>query len=208
MSPPLLSAVGLRAVAGARTLFDELDVVVRGGELVAVTGPNGAGKSTLLRLLLRLRRPVRGLVQGAPGVAVGYVPQLDPDDPGLPFPAINVVLQGLPRLRFSPFSARRAHHAARAALDRAGYAAPASRRYGLLSGGERRRVLLARALVARPGLLILDEPTAGIDVDGEREFIELVLREVREGVGAIWVCHGLGMVEEAADRVVRLGGDA
>jgi ABC-type Mn2+/Zn2+ transport system ATPase subunit len=87
-----------------------------------------------------------------------------------------------------------------------GFPAPPRRRYGHLSGGERRRVLLARAIARGPQLLALDEPTAGVDAEGTVEFLRLIEAEVRErGAAAIWVCHGLPAVEASADRVVRLG---
>ncbi len=157
---------------------------------------NGSGKTTLLRMLLGLLRPDEGTVERARGLTVGYVPQLDPADAGLPFPALSVVEQG-----------RASRAKAHAALERVGFGAPHHRRYGDLSGGERRRVLLARAIARGPMLLALDEPTAGVDADGTAEFLRLVLGEVRDRrVAAIWVCHGLAAVEGAADRIVRLGG--
>jgi len=188
----LLSARGL----SHRGLFEALDLDVRAGELVALTGPNGSGKSTLLRLLLGLERPERGSIRRAAGLRVGYMPQLDPSDPALPFPALSVVQQG-----------RATRARAAEALDLVGYRAPHSRRYSLLSGGERRRVLLARALAAKPGLLALDEPTAGIDVEGESALFDLLLVEVRSrGTGLLWVGHGASSLERVADRQVRLGG--
>jgi len=206
-SDVLLSARGIEARAGGRVLFSGLDLDVRRGELVALTGPNGAGKSTLLRILLGLSSPASGHVVLHEGTSVGYVPQLDPGDPGHPFPALSVVEQGLSG---SPWTPRRwigSRRAARAALDRVGFRVPPTRRYTHLSGGERRRVLLARALVGRRGLLALDEPTAGVDVEGEQEVERIVWSEVRDrGAGAIWVCHGLSSVEREATRVVRLGG--
>jgi zinc transport system ATP-binding protein len=203
----LLSGRDLAARVGGRVLFEGLSLDVRRGELLALTGPNGSGKSTLLRILLGLARPTAGRVVRAAGVRVGYVPQLDPGDPGLPFPAATVAAQGLVGRASSAHRslARRVADA----LARVGYAAPQSRRYTRLSGGERRRVLLARALAGETDVLALDEPTAGVDVEGEREVIDLVLSEVRSGrCGAIWVCHGLSLVEHAAHRVLHLGGDA
>jgi zinc transport system ATP-binding protein len=180
---------------GGRALFRGLDLDVARGGLVAITGVNGSGKSTLLRVLLGLRRPDEGAVERAAPLSIGYVPQLDPADSGLPFPALSVVRQGL---------ATRA--ASLAALSRVGFRAPPGRRYARLSGGERRRVLLARAIARGPVLLALDEPTAGVDAEGTAEFLRIVEAEVRErGAAAIWVCHGLAAVESAADRVVTLG---
>jgi ABC-type Mn2+/Zn2+ transport system ATPase subunit len=204
----LLRTKGLGASIGGRALFRGIDLEVRPGQLVAVTGVNGSGKSTLLRILLGLRRADEGTVERAPDLTVGYVPQLDPADPGLPFPALSIVDQGLPRARFSPRAFREARGAALDALHRVGFAAPPRRRYDHLSGGERRRVLLARALARKPNLLALDEPTAGVDVDGTAEFLRMIEIEVRErGAAAVWVCHGLAAVEAAADRVLHLGGD-
>jgi zinc transport system ATP-binding protein len=154
---------------------------------------NGSGKTTLLRILLGLRRPDEGTVERAPKLAIGYVPQLDPADPGLPFPALSVVAQGrAPRARCVE------------ALRRVGFLAPHHRRYGDLSGGERRRVLLARAIARGPDRLALAEPTAGVDAEGTAEFLRLVEAETARGAGAIWVCHGLLAVEAAARKVVRL----
>ena len=205
----VLSARGLAARAGGRTLFEGLDLDLRRGSLVALTGPNGAGKSTLLRILLGLVWPAAGRVERAPGLTVGLVPQLDPADPGLPFPAASVVAQGLPPSPAARRALGGAASAVRAALDRVGFRPPPSRRYSVLSGGERRRVLLARALVGAPALLALDEPTAGVDAAGEREVVALVRDEVaRRGAAVVWVCHAVPGVEASADRVVAVGGVA
>lgn len=205
----VLSARGLAARAGGRTLFEGLDLDLRRGSLVALTGPNGAGKSTLLRILLGLAWPAAGRVERAPGLTVGLVPQLDPADPGLPFPAASVVAQGLPPSPAARRALGGAASAVRAALDRVGFRPPPSRRYSVLSGGERRRVLLARALVGAPALLALDEPTAGVDAAGEREVVALVRDEVaRRGAAVVWVCHAVPGVEASADRVVTVGGVA
>jgi zinc transport system ATP-binding protein len=206
--PTLLSARGLAARAGGRVLFESLDLDRVGGTVTVVTGPNGSGKSTLLKVLVGLQRPSRGRVERATRATVGYVPQLEPGDPGLPFPAATVVAQGLPRGRAARAALGPRADAVTGALARAGYAAPPSRRYTVLSGGERRRVLLARALVGRPALLVLDEPTAGVDAAGERDVVALVQEARERGAAVVWVCHALPAVEASADRVVRLGSGA
>jgi zinc transport system ATP-binding protein len=200
----LLRGSDLAVRAGGRLLFEGLSLDLRRGEIVVLTGPNGAGKSTLMRVLLGLQRPQGGRVHRADGLRVGFVPQLEPSDPGLSFPAATVVTQGIP---WPSRPGRRA--SALAALERVGFRPPPSRRYDRLSGGERRRVLLARSLVRAPMLLALDEPTAGVDVAGEREVLDLVRREAREeGTAVLWVCHGLHEVEREADHVIRLGEEA
>lgn len=204
-SPVLLRGTSLRARVGGRTLFEGLDLELRAGELVALTGPNGSGKSTLLRILLALTRPATGSVERARGLSFGYVPQLDPGDPGLPFPASSVVAQGLSGRARRSLGAR-ARSAVSESLAKVGFRPPPSRRYTRLSGGERRRVLLARALVGKPDVLALDEPTAGVDAQGERAVVDLVRESLADrGCAALWVCHALPSVEHAADRVIRLG---
>ena len=202
-----LRGTGLSARVGGRTLFEGLDVEFGAGDVVALTGANGAGKSTLLRLLLGLERPAAGRVERGAGVRVGYVPQLDPGEEGLPFPAATIVAQGArPRGRGGAAGAGGLGRAVRAALALAGFRPPASRRYTRLSGGERRRVLLARALVGEPDLLALDEPTSGVDAAGEAEVLDLVLGLARSrGTSVAWVAHGVARLESAASRVIRLG---
>jgi len=186
---------------GGRRLFSELSLQLREGEITVLTGPNGAGKSTLLRILVGLLRPTAGRVIRKRGIRVGYVPQLDPHDPGISFPAMTIVAQGV------PWPSRRVSAArTRAALQRVRFRPPPSQRYDRLSGGERRRVLLARALVCAPALLALDEPTAGVDIQGEKEVLDLVREVARsQGTAVVWVCHGLAEVEREADHVLRLG---
>lgn len=209
---PWVRGIGLTLRAGGRTLFEGLDLAVSPGELVVLTGPNGSGKSTLLRTLLGLERPAFGRVERIEGVRIGYVPQLDPGDAGLPFPASSIVAQGLEGANSSfgwwggagGRAGRRAVIAE--ALTRVGYRAPPSRRYTRLSGGERRRVLLARALVGSPDLLALDEPTAGVDAAGEGEVLDLIVGLNRErGTSIIWVAHGIQRLEASAHRVIDLG---
>ena len=197
---PLIRGAGLAARAGGHPLFAGLDVGLWPGEFVVISGPNGSGKSTLLRTLIGLVRPSEGRVERIEGIRIGYVPQLDPGAEALPFPASSIVAQGVVRRGVG----RRA--AVARALAQVGFRAPPSRRYTRLSGGERRRVLLARALVDSPDVLALDEPTAGVDPAGEGEVIERVAGLNRaQRMSVIWVAHGLARLEACAHRVVDLG---
>lgn len=183
-----------------------LDIAVT--EFVGVIGPNGGGKSTLLQLLLGLGTPQRGSIEvlgRAPAAArsrVGYVPQRASIDAGVPANVLDIVLMGrlLPG-SWGPRFARRDVEAARASLDRARIADLERRSWSTLSGGQRQRVLIARALVADVDLLLLDEPTAGVDTHREEELLDL-LGDLNAELPIVMVTHDLPLVAAHMDRAV------
>lgn len=182
------------------------------GSFTALIGPNGAGKSTLLRILLGLLRPDRGEVRifGAPAGdrsrPIGYVPQRVKLPAGFPLTVIEVVLMGrygrLGPLR-RPGAADRA--IAAAALAQVGVSELARRRFSDLSGGQQQRALIARALAGEPRLLLLDEPTAGLDPAARARFYALVC-DLQHGHGltVLSASHDLEVVSEHVDRLVLL----
>jgi ABC-2 type transport system ATP-binding protein len=185
----------------------ELDLAVGPGEILGVLGPNGSGKTTLFRVLCGEIRPsagraaVLGAAPGARGLRtrVGY----QPDGP-VPFPAFRAAallryfggLLGLPR---SGLASRVA-----ALLERVGLAEVAGRRVGALSTGMQKRLALDAALLADPELLLLDEPTAGLDPFGSRIVLELLRETAAAGTAVVMASHRLDEVEEIAGRVVLL----
>jgi zinc transport system ATP-binding protein len=190
---PLLRVEGLVVRFGGEAMVDHVSLEVARGEIVTLVGPNGSGKTTLLRTALGLHPADGGRVHRAPGLRVGYVPQHLGLDPALP---ITV-------RRFITLTAGAGATAVGEALAAVGAPHLAESPMRSLSGGERRRALLARALVRRPGLLVLDEPTAGVDVGGQAEFYRLIDRiRHREGCGVLLVSHDLHLVMAATDRVV------
>ncbi len=190
---PLLRIEGLSVRFGGETVVDHVDLEVARGEIVTLVGPNGSGKTTLLRAALGLHRADRGRVRRARGLRIGYVPQALKLDATLP---ISVH-------RFLALSGRASRDDRAAALDAVGAAHLEHGPMRALSGGETRRVLLARALVRRPDLLVLDEPTAGVDVGGQADLYRLIDRIRREqGCGVLLVSHDLHLVMAATDRVV------
>jgi ABC-type Mn2+/Zn2+ transport system ATPase subunit len=177
-------------------------LVVRPHEFVVLLGSNGSGKSTLLRGLLGFLPPLAGRVSRRPGLRIGYVPQRETLDPLYPLSAFEVARLGAWRdLPFWRLGGARERARARAALLACRAAELAVQRYSELSGGQRQRVLLARALASDPELLLLDEPTAGIDPEAEQAILDL-LRELRETRGlSIWmVTHHVQSIAGRADR--------
>ncbi len=187
---------------GGRPVVRRASLVVRPREFVVLVGSNGSGKTTLLRGLLGFLPPLAGRVSRRPGLRIGYVPQRETLDPLYPLSALDVARLGAWRdLPFWRLSGVRERARAREALEACRAAELAARRYSELSGGQRQRVLLARALASSPELLLLDEPTAGIDPEAERGILDL-LRELREAHGlSIWmVTHHVHAMAGRADR--------
>ena len=170
-------------------------MAVSNGEVVTLIGPNGAGKTTLVRVLLGLLQVDRGAVHRNASMSVGYVPQRIHFDFTLP----------LTVERLMTLTGRRSDATVREALEETAVGHLVSARVSELSGGELQRVLLARALVRMPNLLVLDEPVQGVDYTGEADLYELIAGIVdRRGCGVLLVSHDLHLVMAATDRVVCL----
>ncbi len=197
--PPVIQVDGLGVALGGQQILSGIDVAVGAGEVVALLGANGSGKSTLVRALLGIVPVDSGTVRlfgqplgaGVPWKRVGYVPQRLPAATGVPANAIEVVASGLltgRRLRPPRDARARAH----AALEQVGMADKARRPVHELSGGQQQRVLIARALVRSPDLLVLDEPTSGIDIPTQQTFVDTVQRLHAEGATVLVILHELG----------------
>ena len=207
-----LVACDLSLTLGARRVLDGVSLSIRTGEFVCLVGPNGGGKTTFLKVALGLLAPDAGSVEvlgGPPERArrrVGYLPQRKAFVRDFPATSAELVLanrSGSWPLRIG----REDREAARAALARVGGEHLLDRPLSSLSGGETQRVFLARALVIEPELLLLDEPTAGVDAKGREEFLELLAGvAAREDLTAVLVTHHLAAVRQLADRVAYLDG--
>lgn len=185
---------------GGRELVEHVSFKLSTGELVALIGPNGAGKTTLLRAILgELRFTGRIQVHGK----IGYVPQRLNFDRSMPMTVLEFLALGMQRRPLALGVAPRVKQCVVEMLSRVGGASLLPKPLGGLSGGELQRVLLAAALSNSPSLLLLDEPAAGVDIEGEAAFIELIQREVREKqCAAILVSHDLSVVADITDRVL------
>ena len=193
----LVRVRGLDVRLGGRAVLSGVDLDVGPGEIVTIVGPNGSGKTTLLRAILGAVAPSAGRVEARLGLRVGYVPQRLQLDRSLPLTVARFL--DLPR------PAGRAVRAE--ALAEAGVPDLGERQMAQLSGGQFQRVLLARALIGRPDLLILDEATQGLDQPGSAAFYRRI-EAVRAALGCavLMVSHELHVVMAASDRVVCLNG--
>ncbi|MDR1421175.1 MAG: ABC transporter ATP-binding protein [Treponema sp.] len=186
---------------GETKVLENASFHIHEGEFVALVGPNGSGKTTVLKLLLGLKTPGAGKIELF-GARAGYVPQQPPGDEIFPISVRNVVRMG--RLLPSRLYSKEDRSAAEEALRQAEISDLADRPYGALSGGQRRRVLVARALAARPDILILDEPTANMDAEsGERLFD--ILGKLKGTTTILIVTHDTDFVSSLTDRVLCMG---
>jgi zinc transport system ATP-binding protein len=207
---PLLRLRALEVGYGGRALLPPISFEVRPGELWALVGPNGGGKSTLLGTVVGLLPPVGGGVDRPSGAVVGYVPQRTSVDMAVPARVIDLVRGGHDRgLSFlSPLHPLRGRAAVARAMAETRTEALAHQRFAALSEGQKQRVLLARALVGDPRLLVLDEPTSAMDLGAERAVFELLERLRRErDLAVIVVGHHLPVLLGRATHVALVDQD-
>jgi zinc transport system ATP-binding protein len=207
----LIDVVNVSFAYGARLVLEDVNLPIFERDFLAIIGPNGSGKTTLLKIILGLLEPYRGAVRilGQPIAElrdrrlIGYIPQKATHfDPIFPVSVREVVAMAVRREGLS----RRAEDLAiREALDVVGLSRHMRRRIGALSGGEQQRVFIARAIVRRPRLLFLDEPTAGVDAGTQKEFyglLDLLNRE--HGMTIVLITHDIGVVDKHVTRVACL----
>lgn len=194
---PLISVHDLSVRYGANTVLQHVNMAVEPGEIVTIVGPNGSGKTSLLRAIIGATPLKAGQVTLKPGLRIGYVPQKLHIDPTLP---ITVE-------RFLRLNSRASRQDCMAALRAASVPDLLKRQMAQLSGGQFQRVLLARALINQPEILLLDEATQGLDQRGSAAFyqqIEAVRRDT--GCAILMISHELHVVMSASDRVICLNG--
>jgi zinc transport system ATP-binding protein len=195
MSDELIRLAGVGVTFAGQAVLQDVQLSVRSGEIVTLIGPNGAGKTTLVRAVLGLLKTNSGSVWRKPKLRIGYMPQKLHVDATLPLSVLRF-------LRLVP-GVTRVH--AQAALAEVGAEQVIDSPLQSISGGELQRVLLARALLRKPELLVLDEPVQGVDVAGQAELYRLItqLRD-RHGCGVLMVSHDLHLVMSTTDQVVCL----
>lgn len=195
MSNALIRLEQVGVTFAGQNVLENIALSVEPGQIVTLIGPNGAGKTTLVRAVLGLLKPHSGTVWRKPKLRVGYMPQKLHVDPTLPLSVLRFLrlVPGVDRAR------------AQAALKEVGAEHVIDNPVQSISGGEMQRVLLARALLREPELLVLDEPVQGVDVAGQAELYSLITRlRDRHGCGVLMVSHDLHLVMSTTDQVVCL----
>ena len=207
--PVLLDQVSVSI--GGRPILRDVDLTVRTGDMVTLLGPNGSGKSTLVRAVTGLLPRTRGTISlfGTPledfsdWHRLGFVPQRPTATGGVPATVREVVASGrVGRRRLLRPTSAADRRAVEAALDVVGLADRASYGVSQLSGGQQQRVLIARALAGEPELLVLDEPTAGVDLPNQRALAEALGRLKERGATILLVAHEIGPMAPLIDRSV------
>ena len=203
---PLIEAVDLSVTYNGETALDQVTFSVERGDQVAIIGPNGAGKSTLIKAMLGLLRPSSGSVDvHVPRERIGYVAQNEAVDWNFPVTVRDVVMMGCAR-RIGWFKPpKREHqHIVDEALERVGLTAVQGRQIGELSGGQRRRVFIARALAQDAELLILDEPFSGVDSGAQADLMQVLERLNRDGLTILLSTHDLDLAFARFPKVMAL----
>lgn len=192
------------------TILDNISLELLAHDFLVVIGPNGGGKSTLMKLILGMLHSKHGAIkifgmpQGSTTTSIGYVPQNTNINIDFPIKVIDVVMMGA--VRDKKFFFRRSQDDLNKAMEKlalVGMERFAQTKIGKLSGGQRQRVIIARALFSQPKLLILDEPTSSIDVDGQKQIYDL-LKELSKTITIIVVSHDMSIILKYATKVAHI----
>ncbi|MBU2873082.1 zinc ABC transporter ATP-binding protein ZnuC [Marinobacter salexigens] len=194
MSEVLVAIEDLTVRFGDRLVVDRVNLSLHRGDIITIIGPNGAGKTTLIKTILGIQVPTSGRIMRAQNLAIGYVPQHLSLETTLPLSVKRFMLLSGQSLA-----------ECESALARTGVSHLLKASVHHLSGGEQQRLLLARALVRKPDLLVLDEPAQGVDINGQAALYDLI-RQLRDELncGVIMISHDLHLVMAATDKVICL----
>lgn len=209
---PLLDLQHVSHGFGGAPVLEDVHLHLHDGQFAAIVGPNGAGKTTLLKLALGMLRPTQGTVRfrdrevsGRPPPGVAYVPQVETVDWSFPVTVNQVVhLGGTRRAGPWPWPSAADRRNGAALLDRLGLSGLGTRHIRQLSGGQQQRVFLARALMAEPDLLVLDEPTAGVDIHTAESVLHLLAELNQGGMAILMTTHDLNAAAAHAPWVICL----
>jgi zinc/manganese transport system ATP-binding protein len=212
---PIVALENVSCGYGRTVVLRDVTLALPAGTFTGLVGPSGAGKTTLLRLLMGQVAPTRGrvlvdgvaLARGTLPAGIGYVPQLETVDWNFPVTVEQVVLMGRIRsMGWQPWPSREDRAALAALLERLGLRHLARNHIRELSGGQQQRVFLARALISNPRLLLLDEPTSGVDIKTRNDVLALLHELNRQGISIMLTTHDLNAVAATLPHIVCMNG--
>jgi len=201
---PLLRLHAVRCRYGTQTVLDGIDLTIGDSDFIGIVGPSGSGKTTLLRVLLGVMPPVAGTVTRRDGLRIGYVPQVETINWSFPVTVGEVVLMARQQRFMRPRANRQDHADVETTLRRLGIAELVDRHIRALSGGQQQRVFIARALLGAPHLLIMDEPTSGVDVRTRHEIIHLLAELNADGLAMVLSTHDLNGIATHLPHIICL----
>jgi ABC-type Mn2+/Zn2+ transport system ATPase subunit len=191
VSAPLVALRGVSFAYDRSRVLSDVTYSVQAAQFTGIVGPSGSGKTTLLRLLLGMVKPTAGELVRSPGLAVSYVPQLETVNWNFPVTVHDCVLMSRPSRRLIPTPTKQERVEVAEVLERLGIADLAGRHIRELSGGQQQRMFLARALIRKPALLLLDEPTSGVDIQTRHEVLHLLGDLNDDGLAIVLTTHDL-----------------
>lgn len=207
MGKPLLEFKDVHLGYRGEMVLSSVNLLIEEGDFIGIVGPNGAGKTTLLRAIAGVLKPMKGeIITYKPSLSIGYVPQRILLDETYPLTAMEIVCMGLYKKVGVLRNVGRYKEKAKEVLKIVGLEGMENKLYRELSGGQKQKVLLARALVSEPEILLLDEPITDLDVASQKVMMEFLTRLNKEkGMTILLVSHLLDVVAERAEKIVMLG---
>ncbi|MEO8475731.1 MAG: metal ABC transporter ATP-binding protein [Actinomycetota bacterium] len=201
---PLIRLEKVTCRYGKEPVLVNIDLEVRPGDFIGVVGPSGSGKSTLLKTIAGSVAPIAGRIHRERGIAIGYVPQVETVNWFFPTTVREAVLMARLDGRVVPWSSKADIAEAEQVLDRLGLGGLGDRHIRELSGGQQQRVFVARAMLRRPKLLLLDEPTSGVDVRTRHDVMHLIHELHHDGLAVVLTTHDLNGIAAHLPRIVCL----